>query len=179
VGWRTYGKIAPPFEIEGCEQEVVTAFMHNFLGKETQLIANVAKDQVSSMRGVASLRYWEYVRMAASYLVVAIAGTVAAIVVYRQLPAIATPLAIFALAGSCFCLVAPLRGWWRHQYKLWFMVALAGFAFSVPIAAPAEWIWGPYAVFGALCVVVLCLYLRFSFRIVRIGSRYRRLRKSD
>jgi hypothetical protein len=128
------------------------------------------------MRGASSLRYWEYVRMVAAYVVVAVVGSVAATLLYHQLPTIPTPLAIVTLAGSCFCLVAPLRGWRRHQYRLWFMLALGGFAFSVSIAAPAGWIWAPYAVFVALCLIVLGLYLRYSFRI---GSRYRRLRKSD
>jgi len=114
--------------------------------------------------------------MVVAYLGVAAAGTIAAILVYRQLPTAATPLAIVALAGSCFFLLLPLRGRRRHQYALWFMLALGCFAFCVPIAAPAGWIWAPYAIYGALCVIVLCLYLRYRFRM---GSGYRRLRKSD
>ncbi len=114
--------------------------------------------------------------MVAAYLAVATAGSIAAIVVHGQLPTVATPLAIVALAGSCFCFLVPLRGRRRYQYTLWFMLALGCFAFCVPIAAPSGWIWAPYAVYGAVCVIVLCLYLRYSFTI---GSRYRRLRKSD
>jgi uncharacterized membrane protein HdeD (DUF308 family) len=127
------------------------------------------------MRQWPKRRYWEYLRMVAAYLAVAIVGSVAAILVYRRLPTVATPLAIIALAGSCFCFLVLLRGR-RHQYTLWLMLALGCFAFAVPIAAPEGWIWAPYTVFGALCVVVLCLYLRYSFRI---GSRYRRLRNGD
>ena len=114
--------------------------------------------------------------MIAAYLAVATVGSIVAILVRRELPALATPLAIVALAGSCLCLLLPLRGRRRHQYMLWFMLALGCFAFCVPIAASAGWVWAPCAVYGALCVTVLCLYLRYR---LGISSRYRRLRQSD